>query len=215
MGGGFWVSAFFLVFYGGHMSKIEIINRALLKLGEPPVSSLNDAAFGKTYELIYDDLKNLLLSSYPWGFALTYKHLERREEKFFDKCMYQLPFDCLLLVGLRHAVSGGRAKGIHQSALQDFEIADNCLVCDEEKGVDVIYVRKIDDDAAFSFLFREALAAKLAAEFSMRLKHSVNFRQVFENEFYNLIKRAELNNEIVKSTEIMPDSSWVSIREVW
>ena len=34
------------------MSKVEIIYRALLKLGEPPVSSLNDAAFGKSYETI-------------------------------------------------------------------------------------------------------------------------------------------------------------------
>ena len=197
------------------MSKIEIINRALLKLGEPPVSSLNDVAFGKTYELIYDDVKNLLLSSYPWGFALAHKHLERREEKFFDKYMYQLPSDCLLLSGVKNSVSGARAFGVHQNAVQDFEIADNCLVCNEKDGLDIVYVKKIDDDAAFSFLFREALAAKLAAEFSMRLKHSVNFRQVFENEFYNLIKRAELNNEIVKSTEIMPDSSWVSVREIW
>ena len=39
------------------MSKVEIINRALLKLGEPPVSSLNDAAFGKSYETIYEDVK--------------------------------------------------------------------------------------------------------------------------------------------------------------
>ena len=39
------------------MSKVEIINRALLKLGEPPVSSLNDAAFGKSYETIYEDAK--------------------------------------------------------------------------------------------------------------------------------------------------------------
>ena len=66
------------------MSKIEIINRALLKLGEPPVASLNDAAFGKSYELIYEDVKNLLLSSYPWRFAVTTKRLARLEEKYGD-----------------------------------------------------------------------------------------------------------------------------------
>ena len=45
------------------MSKVDIVNRALMKLGEPPVSSLNDADFGKSYEIIYDDIKVLLLSS--------------------------------------------------------------------------------------------------------------------------------------------------------
>jgi hypothetical protein len=113
------------------------------------------------------------------------------------------------------SVSGGRGVEIHQAAINDFQIADNSVVCDKTTGIDIVYVKKIDDDAAFSCLFREALAAKLAAELSMRLKHSMNFRQVFENEFYNLIKRAELNNEIVKSVEILPDSSWVSVREIW
>lgn len=63
------------------MSKVEIINRALLKLGEPPVSSLNDAAFGKSYETIYEDVKNLLLSSYPWRFAVGVKRLARSEKR--------------------------------------------------------------------------------------------------------------------------------------
>ena len=41
------------------MSKVEIINRALLKLGEPPGSSLNDAAFGKSYETIYEEFMKM------------------------------------------------------------------------------------------------------------------------------------------------------------
>ena len=70
------------------MSKTEIVNRALLKLGEPPVSSLNDAAFGKSYETIYEDVKNLLLSSYPWRFAVACKHLAREEELYGERYRY-------------------------------------------------------------------------------------------------------------------------------
>ena len=53
------------------MSKIEIINRALLKLGEPPVSSVNDTAFGKSYEMIYEDEGNL-----PSGDLISRKLIE-------------------------------------------------------------------------------------------------------------------------------------------
>lgn len=197
------------------MSKIEIINRALLKLGEPPVSSLNDAAFGKTYELIYEDVKNLLLSAYPWGFALGCKHLQKREQKFMQKYMYELPADCLLLTEVTGDVKNSYVTEAHLGSIKDYEVIDNCVVCSFDKGIDVVYVRSVDDDKTFSFTFREALAAKLASEMSMRLKHSINLRQAFENEFYNLIRVAELNNEIVKSKEIMADSSWVSVREVW
>ena len=59
------------------MSKVEIVNRALMKLGEPPVSSLNDMQFGKSYEIIYDDIKELLLSSYQWRFSLEIKSLKK------------------------------------------------------------------------------------------------------------------------------------------
>ena len=83
------------------MSKVEIINRALMKLGEPPLSSLNDAHFGRSYEIIYDDMKELLLSSYPWRFSVEMKYLPKLEEKFGDKNMYQLPSDCLLVLNVR------------------------------------------------------------------------------------------------------------------
>ena len=72
------------------MSKIEIVNRALMKLGEPPISSLNDVVFGKSYEIIYDDVKKLLLSIYPWRFAIDVKKLNRLDEKKKDKFVYSL-----------------------------------------------------------------------------------------------------------------------------
>ncbi len=205
---------FILCFLGGYMSKVEIINRALLKLGEPPVSSLNDAAFGKSYELIYEDVKNLLLSSYPWRFAVATKRLARREEKYGDKFMYQLPNDCLLLL----QVFGAGIKDLTEPrpyALQGYELADNCIITLLDKGIEVEYVRVIDDDVPFPPLFREAVAAKVAAELAMRIKHSLNLKQALDNEFLTLIQQAELNNEIAKDAELVPDNSWVLVRQVW
>ena len=55
------------------MSKVEIVNRALMKLGEPPVSSLNDAVFGKSYEIIYDDISKrwLVVNSEGTGIIIN------------------------------------------------------------------------------------------------------------------------------------------------
>ncbi len=190
---------------GGKMSKIEIINRALLKLGEPPVSSLNDAAFGKSYDMIYEDIKKLLLSAYPWRFATVIKQLPKLQEKFGKRFMYRLPHDCLLLLKVINADA--------HIALNGYEIAGHSIVLEEETLVAAEYVKNQDDDNLFSPLFKEALAAKIAAELAMRLKHSANFKQVFENEFYNLIVQAELNNEIAKCVENLPDNSWVSVKQ--
>lgn len=189
------------------MSKIEIINRALLKLGEPPVSSLNDAAFGKSYEMIFDDVKNLLLSSYPWRFAAVKKRLARIDKKYGRCFMYPIPADCMLV--LKVAIGDGKNDNI------GYEIADGCIVTEFDRGIEVEYVKRSDGDDVFPPLFREAMAAKVAAELAMRLKHSVNIKEVFDNEFYNLIRQAELNNEIMKSAELLGDNSWVSVRENW
>ncbi len=193
------------------MSKIEIINRALLKLGEPPVSSLNDAAFGRSYELIYDDVRNLLLSSYPWRFSVAVKELGRLEEMFGNKYMYRLPADCLLLLN----VFGAGIKdltGARPYSMQGYELANNCVVTPLKQGISVEYVRLIDDDAPFPPLFREAMAAKIASELAMRIKHSLNIKQMLDNEFFTLIRQAELNNEIAKDAELVPDNSWVLVR---
>ena len=80
------------------MAKIEILNRALLKLGEPPLSSLSDAAFGRSYEIIYDDMKKLLLSSYPWRFEVKRVQIARDAEKYDGQYVYRLPTDFLLLL---------------------------------------------------------------------------------------------------------------------
>lgn len=196
------------------MSKIEIINRALLKLGEPPVSSLNDAAFGQSYDMIYQDVKNLMLSSYPWRFAVIKKRVARKEEKYGERFMYQLPADCLLLIKVWDMPYNATAD-VHVREMSPYELVNGAIVAPVGSGIDIEYVSRIDDDAAFPPLFREAMAAKIAAELSMRLKHSISFKQVFDNEFYNLIRQAELNNEIVKTSELMPDNSWMTVRQLW
>lgn len=196
------------------MSKIEIINRALLKLGEPPVSSLNDAAFGKSYGMVYEDVRNLLLSTYPWRFAVEVKRLAKREEKYGGRAMYQLPKDCLLVLRV-FGVATPEVTGIRLAAMSGYELANGAVVTENEDGVAAEYVKSIDDEGVFPPLFREALAAKIAAELSMRIKHSLELKQTFENEFFALIRQAELNNEIEKSREILPDNSWVWVRNSW
>lgn len=191
------------------MSKIEIVNRALMKLGEPPISSLNDVVFGKSYEIIYDDVKKLLLSIYPWRFAIDVKNLNRLDEKKKDKFVYLLPNECLFLI----KVFGG-FRDDDTNLISGYEVFGNSILCDYDNGVKIEYVKNIGEEY-FSALFREAMAAKLASELALRIKNSSEIKQMMENEFYMLIRHAELNNEIEKDLEMLPDSSWISARKIW
>lgn len=191
------------------MSKIEVINRSLLKLGEAPISSFNSAVYGKSYEVLYDDMKKMLLSMYPWRFAVAEKKLAKDVAPYNGKAKYCLPNDYLMLL----KVYGSNLAEADYTV--DYEIVENFVVADCENGIVIEYVKNIDDDKKFSQLFREALVAKIASEISMRVKHSLELKQIFENEFYNLIRQAELNNEIIKDVENMPDNSWLLCRKAW
>lgn len=196
------------------MAKIEIINRALLKLGEPPISSISDAAFGHSYEIIYDDMKKLLLSSYPWRFAVKKINISRDAKKILGKSVYHLPADFLLLIKVC-AKKSTDSRIVSEDELSGYEIVGKSVVCLTDDGIVVEYVSAIDDEDIFPPIFREALAAKIAAELAMRLKQSVSLKQALDAEFYNFIRQAELNNEIEKDVEILPDNSWVNVREKW
>ncbi|MBR5599029.1 MAG: hypothetical protein IKW39_03215 [Alphaproteobacteria bacterium] len=196
------------------MSKIEIINRALMKLGEPPVSSLNDAQFGRSYEIIYDDMKELLLSTYPWRFSVEMKYLPRLEEKYGDRYMYRLPSDCLLVIGVRGSDKTD-VRDISSQKVVGYEIANNAIITHCSSGIMAEYVKNIDDDMMFSPLFREALASKIGAELAMRIRQSQSLKQMLDNEFFILLRQAEFNDEIIKDTELLKDSSWVMVRECW
>ena len=49
---------------------INIINRALIKLGQPTISSTSQEPNGRIYGLVYQDLRDWLLASHPWRFAI-------------------------------------------------------------------------------------------------------------------------------------------------
>ena len=192
------------------MSKIDIINRCLLKLGEAPISSFNSAVYGKSYEVLYDDMKRMLLSMYPWRFAIGSKKLAKDIELYNKRAKYRLPNDYLMLLRVL-----SKQNHLNIDSVVDYEIVENFVVCDDGNGISIEYVKNIDDERNFSPLFREALVAKIASEISMRVKNSLELKQIFETEFYNLIRQAEFNNEIIKDVENMPDNSWVLCRKAW
>lgn len=80
-------------------TKIGLISKALILLGESPLTSLSDDRYGATvgsdlFELIYENE----LQSNAWRFAIKKKALSRLNVEPLNtfKYAYQIPTDCLL-----------------------------------------------------------------------------------------------------------------------
>ncbi len=196
--------------------KIDIINKSLVLLGEEPISSTNQKPWGRIMDMFYEDTKKSLLSMYPWRFAIKRVSLpvldqETGYNKF--KYKYELPSDCLLVMN--------QGEYYKNADLRDYRADSGELYVIEGRNVYsninpfvLQYVSNVSEEL-FSPLFELALANKITAQASIKIKQNPNLTQLYESEFQGYISLAITNNEIVQDTQSLGDNSWVSIRKGW
>ena len=194
---------------------INIINRALIKIGQPTISSTSQDPNGRIYGLVYEDVRDWLLAAHSWRFAIKRAILARDEEKPISgfAYAYTLPSDFLLLYKFQETYKLPNLSDNITKSDERYSIEGNKILCNEPDKLDFSYIAKIQDPNMFNPWFREALIAKLAAEFAPRLKQSASLAKAYNEEFFQYLRKAEYNNDILIDSETMPDGSWVSVRE--
>lgn len=194
---------------------IDIINRALIKLGQPPISSTMQEPYGTLMGLLYEDCKNLLLSDHYWRFAIKRAVLAPDLEKPISgfAYAYTLPSDFLSMFKFGQYYKQPNYSDNIRMSDERYSIEGNKILCNVGDKLYITYVSKIDDTKRFSPWFREALIAKIASEAAMRAKSSPELQKMFSNEFVAYLDRAEFNDEIMRDAETIPDGTWIGARE--
>lgn len=197
---------------------IEIINRALIKIGEPVITSIQQHPYGASLGLIYEDGRRALLSSQYWRFALKRAELARLDEETGSEMFaysYALPADYLQLKDFGEMYKMPNLQDKILAPDIRYSIEGGKLLTRWKEGVKITYVADITDPKLFSPAFREALIALVAAEISVRIKNGAEFKTLFLQEADRYIAQAVNHNEICCDLETMPDNSWVTCREDW
>lgn len=194
----------------------QIANWALIKIGESPISSTNQHPLGKILEIVYDEVKLQLLSSYPWRFAIKRAKLsplavESDNPRFEYK--YTLPSDCVLLRGISDYNKIADLRDYRGSTGTRYEIEGKDIYAHENE-LNVIYIADVPDNL-YTQNFKEAFANKIAAELSIKVHQNLNLVDVYEVKFQNALNQAIQHNEIEADTEEMPENTWLAIREGW
>ena len=194
----------------------NIINRALIKLGEPPVSSTNKMANGESFKLVYDDVRKSLLSSYMWRFAIKTVELAPLDEKpqTNRKYCFQIPSDCLVIAGIGDLYKFPDLRDYILSSGERYVIMGDKIECCLNP-LPLTYVADVCDTGLFSPWFREAFSARIAAEMAWKIHQNGNMKQVLEQDFATAIAMAMQNNDIIQDTKSIGDNSWISVREAW
>ena len=137
---------------------INIINRALIKLGEPPLSSTNQQPAGPKLEIIYNDCVESLISLYPWSFATRREYLAEVPVEIpgsrFNHA-YRLPADLLVLLQVYEHFKAPNFSDCIMLSDKRYDVEGEFLVCDTDGPLFIRYVRRAEKASLFPKTFRK------------------------------------------------------------
>nr|DAO60181.1 MAG TPA: tail tubular protein [Caudoviricetes sp.] len=184
-------------------SVVSLCNRALMKIGDTmSVTSLDDdSKAARICKVAYPGVRDQLLQSYPWRFALKLYELAPLADRpaYGYTRAFQMPGECL---------SVWQAE----DERLDYEVVGREIHADTDifrfKGI-----RRIEDPGMFDPMFAEALALSLAAEIALPLTGDLNMKTLLFQEVSLFVKAARRASaiEAARATwRISPD--WVTAR---
>ena len=186
-------------------NSINICSKALLILGANSISSFNDGTAeaevaGNLYSLVRDSL----LSSYTWSFAVAQRTLAKLENSPLADYQnaFSLPSDFLRVIS---GGSGNRGRGLQ------YCIQENRLHTNQEE-VNLTYIFR-PDESTFPAFFVEALISKLAAEMCLPLTESTSRAGHLADKSEKDINKARLIDSQQATPKRFEDFTLVEIRK--
>lgn len=163
---------------------IGLCSKALLKLGATSIASFEDGtAEAEISSNLYPLIRDGMLSSYPWSFAVAQVTLGRLyDSPLADyQYAYQLPNDMLRIVS---AGTQSRGRGL------EYCIKENTLHTNSSHVVLTYIFRALEN--SFPPFFSDALVARLAAEFCLPLTESSSRAEFLYKLAEEELKKARL-----------------------
>ena len=187
-------------------SKVGICNSALIKLGASTIMSLTDGS--KNANLCneqYDKLRDDLLRTHPWNFAIRRAKLAQLSEvpAFGFAHAYQLPAEWLRTVTVHDNDAGAGAVR--------YRIEGRRILADAP-DIWLRYVAAVDDPNEMPIAFREALAWRIAADLAQAVTQSSTVQEAMLQGFRPALATAKSIDAIEDYPPEPPPSSWVIAR---
>lgn len=162
-------------------SVVSICNLALSNVGKNNIQALSDAgAEARACRQFYEHTRDMLLQSFPWGFAgKTQSLAEVTNDKLGEwRHAYTRPIDCLKIRFIRPEYSAVNCADDFPSDLPSgFPYAiEGQTIYSDLSPVFLRYTYRIDDPTKFPPLFVEALSWHLAVRLAMPLTRDPKVR---------------------------------------
>lgn len=182
-------------------SEVEICNSALIKVGANRIVSLSDdSKEARLCNEQYSKVRDELLRSHPWNFAMKRAELGLLDEEveFEFTNAFQLPTDCLRVIKTEDSRIVYRIEG-------------RKIITDETE-FKILYIAQITDPTTFDPMFKETLATRLAVDLSYALSESASLTERLMKSYLTLLKDARSIDGQEGTPEDVEVNEWLDSR---
>ena len=193
-------------------SEVEIVNSALIKLGERTISSLDeDRKAARKAKRQYPRLRRKLLRSYRWNFAMTRSAALAPASPgplFGFSFKFLVPVDTLRVIGV---FDEQEPQQNYTTTTIPFKVEGRFIYCDLNP-LEVYYLKDETNPAQFDPMFEEVLASALAVDLAYDLSSGLQRIEQVKAELRDAIKEARSSNAIEGTPEVILASDWFDSR---
>ena len=196
-------------------SQVEIVNRALIKIGGNRITSMgDDSKSAKVMSALWDTVRKSEITKRYWNFALARAQLAKLSTapSWNFQNQFQLPVDFLKIVQVNDMYIVPSMTDYVNGDNSPYAIAGQTIETDFEDPLKIRYVKDIADPGLFDHLFVEVLASKLAYEACYEITQSRQGCDQALNDYNIAIKEAYKSNAISRPPQSIPDDSWILSR---
>lgn len=184
------------------ISAVSICSSALIKLGNEPITSLNDD--NKPARLCsarYAPLRNAVLEAHDWGFATKTVELAPLVGVTIDfdwAYAYEPPADLLKMLRL-------------EDYFDDYEIFNQILYADRNP-LKIKYIWLNKNEASYSYSFAECVAWRMAADLAYALTNSTTISDSMAKGYEMELKVARYNDAHRKTPQPLISEDFIRSR---
>lgn len=193
-------------------SKLEIINRALVKVGQARISSVDENTAGaRSIRAVYDQVRDTLMQSYVWNFTKVRVQLaaDAAAPLFGFQFRYRLPAGTLRIVGLGDDQEPNRN---YTSSRTAFKHEDEFIYTDGAAPLNVVLCQKVEEPGKYPPDFANLLAFDLALDIFYDVTKGNERYAALRQDREMALRRAKMNHAIENTPEVMVASEWIDSR---
>ena len=187
-------------------SATEILNDALVLIGEPPVHSItDDVKRARLGRVLYDKIRDELLRKHNWNFATTRTTLTTKSDvspAYGFSNAFALPPDFL-----RFAQPEIRTL---KFALEDHQGQRSILT--DLSQIAFRYVADVTDVNRFDDVFKRCLAYRIAADLCISMTKNQALRDRMRAEFQDMIDEAQFADHQEAPIEVLEPTEFIDAR---